>query len=345
MSDALVERLQEHLRKAAGPGATVRSARPLSGGACQDLFSVEIEGLGEAPQRYALRADASESLPGSVSRAVEWEVIRAAAEAGVPTPKARWFGTGLTRPGSGAYFLDWVDGEALGGRVVRHPRLEAARKALPEQLAAALAAVHTLTPDSHPQLPLGVPPSDPEQACVDGLRASLAQLPEPLPAVELALSWLDRHRPGDRTVTLNHGDFRTGNFMVGPEGLVAVLDWEFTRWSHPLDDVGWLCMRDWRFGCLDKPAGGVATRAQFYQAYATASGRPVAAATVHWWEVAANLRWATAAVYQGMRYMMGSSRDLELLAIPRRVAEMSWEALRLIEAGPHPVAHTLPVEA
>lgn len=345
MSDALVERLQQHLREAASPAVSVRSAHPLSGGACQDLFRVEIDGLGECTQRFALRADASESLPGSVSRAVEWEVIRAAVAAGVPTPKARWFGTGLARPGSGAYFLDWVEGEALGGRVVRHPRLERARQALPLQLAEALAAVHSITPESHPGLPLGPVPEDPEQTCVDGLRQSLAQLPEPLPAVELALSWLDKHRPEDPTVTLNHGDFRTGNFMVGPHGLVAVLDWEFTRWSHPLDDVGWLCMRDWRFGRLDRPAGGVATRAQFYEAYATASGRTVAAATVHWWEVAANLRWATAAVYQGMRYMMGTSRDLELLAIPRRVAEMSWEALRLIEVGPHPVAHTRPAEA
>ena len=31
--------------------------------------------------------------------------------------------------------------------------------------------------------------------------------------------------------------------------------------------------------------------------------------------------------------MMGETRDLEMLAIPRRVAEMSFEALRLIDQG------------
>ena len=45
-----------------------------------------------------------------------------------------------------------------------------------------------------------------------------------------------------------------------------------------------------------------------------------------------NLRWGTAAVLQGARYR--STRDLELLAIPRRVCEMEYEALRLIEVGP-----------
>ena len=50
--------------------------------------------------------------------------------------------------------------------------------------------------------------------------------------------------------------------------------------------------------------------------------------------MAANLRWGTGAVYQGMRFLMGRSGDLEMLAIPRRVAEMAWEALRLVEVGP-----------
>jgi hypothetical protein len=108
-----------------------------------------------------------------------------------------------------------------------------------------------------------------------------------------------------------------------------------------MDDLGWLCMRDWRFGALARPAGGLATRADFYQAYADAAGVPVDPAAAHWWEIAANLRWGTGAVYQGLRYMMGRSGDIEMLAIPRRVAEMAWEALRLLDRGPPdlPVLH------
>ncbi|MGK0362386.1 MAG: aminoglycoside phosphotransferase (APT) family kinase protein, partial [Bradymonadia bacterium] len=133
------------------------------------------------------------------------------------------------------------------------------------------------------------------------------------------------------------GDFRTGNFMVDATGLAGVLDWEFAHWGDASEDLAWLCVRDWRFGQLDKAAGGICDRATFYQAYAAASGRPVDAARVHFWEVLGNLRWGAATAFQGLRYAAGQT-DLELLAIPRRAAEMEFEALRLIEAGPPPLA-------
>ena len=348
MAPPLSARIQAHLRDTVAASAEVVEVAPLSGGACQEMFRVEIAGLagvrgapGEGPWRLALRADAAQSLPGSVPRSVEFAVIAAAVRAGVPTPRARWFAQGLLRDGAGAYFLDWVEGEAIGSRVVRHPRLAAARAHLPGQLARALAGVHAVTPETDPELPLGAPPDDAAQATLDGLRETLDQLPEPQPGLELAYAWLDRHRPAAGRVTLVHGDFRTGNFVVGPDGLVGVLDWEFTRWGDPMDDLGWLCMRDWRFGALALPAGGLATRADFYQAYADAAGVSVDPAAAHWWEIAANLRWGTGAVYQGLRYMMGRSGDIEMLAIPRRVAEMAWEALRLLDRGPPalPVLH------
>ena len=157
----LAARVAAHLQACAHPDARVVGFAPLSGGACQELFSVEVEGLAghvaaapaDGPWRLALRADAAQSLPGSVPRRVEFPVIQAAVRAGVPTPAARWFGAGVLRPGAGAYFLDWVSGEALGGRVVRHPRFESARARLPEQLARALAAIHTVTPATDPGAP------------------------------------------------------------------------------------------------------------------------------------------------------------------------------------------------
>ena len=59
--------------------------------------------------------------------------------------------------------------------------------------------------------------------------------------------------PSRQEITLVHGDFRTGNLMVSPRGLEAVLDWEFAHWGAPEEDLAWLCVRDWRFGRLDKP--------------------------------------------------------------------------------------------
>jgi aminoglycoside phosphotransferase (APT) family kinase protein len=161
----------------------------------------------------------------------------------------------------------------------------------------------------------------------------LSELPEPRPALHLVLRWLDDHRPTDRELVLVHGDFRTGNFMVTQSGLSGILDWEFAHWGSPADDLGWICVRDWRFGRLDHPVGGFAQRRELYHAYERASGRRLSRATLHWWEILGNARWAAAAVRQGERYLSGEVPDFELIAIGRRAAEMEWEALRLIDTG------------
>ena len=70
-----------------------------------------------------------------------------------------------------------------------------------------------------------------------------------------------------------HGDFRIGNVMVGEEGLRAVLDWELAHVGDPFEDLGWLCVRSWRFGVDHLPLGGIGRREELFDAYAKASGR------------------------------------------------------------------------
>lgn len=301
---------------------SVDSVSRLSGGACQELFVVQT-GQG----RMVLRSDARSSLPGSIGRKQEHAVVEAAVAAGVPTPAVRWLSQGLVRDRAWAYFMDWLDGETVGARVLRSPALATARERLPQQLAEALARVHGV----QAELPLS-PSEDPAQDALRMLRQMLDLLPWPRPALEYGWRWASENAPKDREVTLVHGDFRTGNFMVGPEGLVGLLDWEFARWGDPLEDLGWLCVRDWRFGNVQQPAGGLCSRDLFCDAYTQASGREVDRQALRWWELMGNLRWGTAAVFQGIRYR--KPKDLELLAIPRRVCEMEYEALRLIGERP-----------
>lgn len=329
-------RLEAQLRRDAGD-LRVLGVRRLPGGACQDNFVVEttVDGV---RSRFVLRSDAAVSLPGSLDRRREFEVIGAAVDAGVPTPAARGLFRDLLREGSSAYLMDFVEGVAIGGTVTRDPRLEAARALLPGQLARALAAIHAITPDRAPRLLLDTPQSavdgrTPVDAALHFCRVMMASMVEPHPALELALAWLDGHRPADGERVLVHGDFRTGNFLVGPSGLEAILDWEFAHWGAPASDLAWLSLRDWRFGRPDLPIGGFARRDAFYAAYEAASGRAVDPTEVRWWEVMGNVRWAAGAVYQCERVLSGQEQDLELLAIGRRVAEMEYEALRLIAMG------------
>ena len=325
--DPRVERIGAALAK---HGASLHEVKPLHGGACQENFRVELT-LDGQPLRLALRSDAPTSLPSSIRRSAEFAVISAAVAAGVKTPAPRWLEPGLLRDGSDAYFLEWVVGEAIGRRVVRNPELEAARAKLPEQLAQTLARLHTVTPQV--TLPFPVPPHGPARAALDDLRGMLDRSPGVYPSVEYALRWLGDRLPAREETVLVHGDFRTGNFMVTPEGLSAVLDWEFSHWGSPYEDLSWISVRDWRFNRLDRPIGGIGARAPFYAAYEAASGRQVDPAQVLWWEICGNLRWAVGSVFQGERYLSGAERDLELIAIARRNVEMEFDALRLIRRG------------
>lgn len=328
-------KIEEHLSRETRAEVEVTEIALLSGGACQENYRVEVRAdRGElAPSaRLVLRSDAARSLPGSIDRKQEFAVIEKALAAGVKTPRVRWLASDLLAPGRAAYFLDFHRGEAIGRRVVGRPELARAREMLPAELATELAKIHSVAPT--PGLFTGgTNPDgarDPALATLEQLRETMDTMVEAHPAMEYVHRWLSARAPASREVVLAHGDFRTGNFLVDESGLVAILDWEFARWSVPAQDIAYFCMRDWRFGALDKAAGGIARREVFYEAYEKASGRTVDADEVRWWEILSNLQWAAGSVHQAERFLSGAERDFELVAIGRRANEMEWEALRLI---------------
>jgi aminoglycoside phosphotransferase (APT) family kinase protein len=334
--EALAGRVESALREQTGLDLRVAGLTPLHGGACQDNVALDVD-LDGTRHALVLRGDSPSSLPGSLGRKDEFAVVAAAAKAGVETPEPRWLVRGALRDDAYAYCMPRLEGSAIGRVLIAEPALAQARADLPTRLAANLARIHSITPDTDPDLPL----PDLGRICAEGaaayavsfVRTMLAGLPEPRPALHLVLRWLEDHQPEVGELVLVHGDFRTGNFLVTQEGLTGILDWEFAHWGSPADDLGWICVRDWRFGRLDHPVGGFARRAEFYRAYERVSARRLDRAALHWWEVLGNARWAAAAAWQGERYLSGEVPDFELIAIGRRAAEMEWEALRLMEAG------------
>ena len=319
---------------------SVASLERLAGGACQDNYVPAAAFAGgsfaNGEKKLVLRSDARTSLPGSLDRAMEYEVIRAAVAGGVGTPEARFLAKGLVRDGAHAYFLDWAEGEAIGRRVVGSPKLAAARERLPAECAREL----TRHPRHHagdaaPSLfkrDGGEPLSG--SATKDSLRflrGMLEKLVEPRPALSLALVWLTANAPADGERVLVHGDFRTGNLLVTERGLSAVLDWEFARWGAPAEDLAWTCVRDWRFGQLKLAAGGFAPRARLYEEYEKASGKRLDVRELHYWEVMGNARWAAASLHQGERLRAAATWTSSSVAVAtaRRAIEMEYEALRL----------------
>ena len=128
-----------------------------------------------------------------------------------------------------------------------------------------------------------------------------------------------------------HGDFRNGNLVVGPDGLRAVLDWELAHLGDPLEDLGWLCVKSWRFGVTDQRVGGFGDVDALSAGYLDAGGEPVDAARLAWWEAFGTLKWGVICEVQAQTHLQGLVRSVELATLGRRIAEMEWDLLDLLE--------------
>jgi len=300
----------------------------LAGGASRELWRFTVT-RGGTSETLVLRRDP----PGHViesSRQGEFELLKAARAAGVRVPDVRWCEPDPAVLGSSFFVMELVAGEAIARRLLRDAEYAKARDVLPEQLAESLARIHRIDPaplDFLARPKAGVSPAAAELARYRSVVDSIA--PDPHPVLELAFRWLEQRAPEVATQAVVHGDFRMGNVLVDPGGLTAVLDWELAHVGDPMEDLGWLCVKAWRFGA-PLPVGGLCERERLCDAYARASGRPVDAGVVHWWEVFGNLKWAVVCIMQAHTFLTGA-RNVELASLGRRTCETELELLDLLE--------------
>jgi hypothetical protein len=202
--------------------------------------------------------------------------------------------------------------------------------ALLDGLAAALAAVHRMRVDEGLVRLVADPLAQ--------IRAMHDELGQVHPTFELAFRELEAGRPESSRSGFVHGDFRMGNVLVGPGGVAAVLDWELAHLGDQLEDVGWLCVRAWRFGRPDRPAAGLGSREALAAAYERHAGVEVDREALRWWELFGTLRWGVICVVQAFTHLSGAVRSLEHAVIGRRACEVEWDLLELLDPGRAAVA-------
>jgi aminoglycoside phosphotransferase (APT) family kinase protein len=286
----------------------------LSGGASRETFRFAADGRPLILQRQRGGDIRDMGVEASVLRAVH----------AVGTPTAEVIASSSDPSGVGAAFmvLSLVEGETIARKILRDDVYEVARRNLPGQLGRALAQLHSVPVERVP----GLSPQDQLRM----FRTILDTSGEPHPAFELAFKWLHEHRPPAGPQCIVHGDFRLGNLMIGPEGLRAVLDWELAHVGDPMEDLGWLCVRAWRFGSA-LPVAGVGEYQRLFDAYAEASGLDVDPDVVRWWEVLGTLKWGIMCIGQAQAHLSGAARSHELAAIGRRVCENEYDLFLALE--------------
>jgi aminoglycoside phosphotransferase (APT) family kinase protein len=291
----------------------------LPGGASRETWSFSARDADGTTTKLVLRRDPPRA-PVSGLR-LEAALLKAAARAGVPVPRV--LVAGDENAGLDATFMvmEFVEGETIARRILRDDRFADVRPVLAAQCGRALAAIHRIPAVEIPGLAGGDP--------LEQLRGLLDRLGQPHAAFELGLRWLAESRPARSAETVVHGDFRNGNLIIGADGIRAVLDWELAHLGDPLEDLGWLCGKAWRFGS-SLPVGGFGTVEQLVTAYHDAGGGAVDPDALHWWLALGTLRWGIICIVQALTHTSGMVRSVELAAIGRRVCEVEWDLLELL---------------
>ncbi|MGH7865441.1 MAG: phosphotransferase family protein [Candidatus Binataceae bacterium] len=334
MSDGdFAGRLAAAVARQIGKPATLHDLQRLTGGATKTTWAFDADVNGARGKFIVqLASFATTGVPdplagigAHLSADEDAHLMIAAAKVGVPAPRVYAILDDSDGLGAG-YITGRVDGETLGPRIVRDDRFAAPRAIMADRCGRILAAIHSVDLAQVPFLKRygAVEQIATQRKVVDHYRFRL-------PAIEFGLRWAAEHAPTPSRHTAVHGDFRNGNLIVGDDGIRCVLDWEIGHSGDPMEDVGWVCVKTWRFGGKP-PVGGFGTREQLFAGYEKASGHSVDPASVRFWEAFGGVRWAIGCLRKGLRYTDGTEPiSIEQSAIGRRIEEPLWDYLNLIE--------------
>jgi len=329
-SEDFIAHLQAAVARHIGEPGTIHDLQRLTGGANKTTWSFDADVAGDHAQFIlqlaSARANVADNPLAGVSPHLtadeDARLMIAAVKAGVPAPRVR----AILQPDDGlggGYVTERVAGETLATKILRDERFAGARDTMAKQCGSILAAIHRIPVAEVPFLMRLTPAEH-----IAAQRRIIEYFGFHLPALELGLKWAEKNVPRNARHSVVHGDFRAGNFIVREDGIRCVLDWEIGQSGDPMQDLGWVCVKTWRFGGK-KPVGGFGTREDLFEAYEKASGQSVDPAHVRFWEAYGSVRWGIGCLSMGLRGM--EEVGIERCAIGRRIEEPLWDFFNLIE--------------
>ncbi len=334
--------VREALLDASEPDPGVEmTVTPLPGGASRDAWIIRGR-----ERVYVLKRDPLDETKPWSSRQREYRGALAAYQADVPVARPVLYEPAGGRFVSASIISAWSDGSSSPRRILAAHDTVAARVALLKEIGRAAgrlsrvdvaAAIGANDADDHvsPTRRHGQGDTD-----VDILSATLADFAQDLlrlaphrSVLAIALRWLMLNRPPLAAPVLVHGDFRLGNLMVGDRRLNALIDWEFCRSGDPATDLGFFCIRPWRFGNDQNRAGGLGDLDPLLDGYCEASAFAMTPERIHYGEVLGQVWWGLYCLRNTSAYLNGEHQSLQRLVLGRRVAEIEWDLLSLMDEG------------
>lgn len=321
----LAPRLEAAVRRRFGSAAGIAKLEAATLGASNRtlLFDL-VEPAGR--RRLVLRQETYRSpVSPFLPPADQFRILQVVHRHGLPVPEPIFELEPADRLERG-FVMGHIAGETLPRTLLTDARYARARARFAAQTGEILARLHAIPVAELAFLAASADSRDPLAAQAERYDS----YGEHHPAIDLGIRWLERHRPPPRAPRLVHGDYRVGNLILDPQGIAGVLDWECTHHGSPAEDFGWVCLRSWRFGHIERPVGGMGQRAELQAAYVANGGEAPGAEEVLWWEIFGSLKWAILNIMQADGHVRGERRSLPFACCGRNAAMIEYDLLMTI---------------
>jgi aminoglycoside phosphotransferase (APT) family kinase protein len=172
----------------------------------------------------------------------------------------------------------------------------------------------------------------PEVRAIAAWRASLARpTARYYPLLDWGGRWLHDNCPQPPRRTIVHGDFRIGNFIEHRGRITAILDWELTHIGDPHEDLAWAMMPTFNAG--SRKLYGVLERAEVVDLYQNASGIPVSAKSLAFYEAYALYQAAAIQMCAVRAFEVDRFNDMRLAVMASQMPSIVRAFERALEAA------------
>ena len=300
----------------------IKQLIPLTGGASADINRIILTSGDELIVRRTLSQEKSVM---AIPKTLEAKIQKVVRENGAPVPEIIIEFSEGKEIGEG-YVMEAIPGETIPRKILRDKKFASAREKLPFEIGKSLAKIHQTQLDDLKAL---------DQVTFSDSLGKLFQVylsfNQPQPVFDLAFKWLEAQKLTEYGDVLVHGDFRFGNFIISEENLESIIDWELAHIGNPMEDLGWLCVRSWRFGNVEKRVGGLGDIKDLIAGYESNSDIKIDESQLDIWQLYGSLRWGVICMMQTFAHLSGMVNSVEKAAIGRRVSETEFDLMNMIK--------------
>mgnify|MGYP001341516232 FL=1 len=300
----------------------IKNLVPLTGGASADINRIIFEDNKEFIVRRSVVKDKAVM---AIPKNMEAKIQKIVKEYGAPVPEIIMEFSEGAEIGEG-YVMQSVGGETIPRKILRDDSYKNIRNKLPYEIGKSLAQIHKTKLEKLQDLEKIT-----FSESLEKLFIIYESFDQPQPVFDLAFKWLENQKILDYEEVLVHGDYRFGNFIISEKKLESIIDWELAHIGNPMEDLGWLCVRSWRFGNVNKRAAGLGDVDELIAGYEANSEIKIDKSQLDIWQLYGSLKWGIICMVQTFAHLSGAVKSLEKAAIGRRVSETEFDLMNMIK--------------